>query len=271
MSSMARSVWFGVCFVSLLDLKFCHCFPGEHCESVGVPSASVSLQSSSLLAVDDLAVVPASSFGSASSADTGGTIKMSGWMHEIHRAGYFRGKLSVGLVEHNRERQLPASVSRCKAPHHYLLNLLDFVCTKEDRKYLSEPWPDSKFADRKFGDFSMEMQQRCLDKLLEFEGCDLTVLKNKDKPASQMTRAGKVNPLGKQVVASVNAMGKRVHAFKDKIRAVSGLEKVDRDEADTPLMEYFEFARLEKWQRKEAIPQTRLPFPTSSKAQARRK
>jgi hypothetical protein len=214
--------------------------------SGGGPSLSVSCQSSSLLAVEDLAVVPASSFGSAANADTGATIKMSGWMHDIHRAGYFHGKLSVGLVEHNREHQLPASVSKCKAPHHYLLDLLDFVCTKEDQKYLSESWPDSKFPDCKFGDFCMEMQQRCLEKLLEFEGCDSTVFKDKDKPASQMTRADKVNPLGKQVVASVNAMGKRVHAFKVKIHAVSGLEKVGRDETDTPLMECSDFARLQK-------------------------
>jgi hypothetical protein len=207
---------------------------------------SLSQKSSNVFAAEETAVVPALSLVPASNVDSGGTIKMSGWMHEIHGAGYFRGKLSVGLVEHNRERPLPASVSRCKAPHRYLLCLLDFVCSEEDRKYLSEPWPHGKVPDRKFTDFCMAMQQRCLEKLLEFEGCDPTLLKENDKPASQKTRSDKANPLGKQVVASVNAMGKRVHAFKVKIRAVSGLEKVGRDETDTPLMEYSEFAKLEK-------------------------
>jgi hypothetical protein len=133
------------------------------------------------------------------------------------------------------------------------------VTNKQERVYLASLRKQKvPVGDGHLQDYFWMIEERCMAKMLEFDGVDPhLIVQILEKPAAKKTRAEKQskkgksaganlrNPTGKKVVTSVNALGKRVRAYKLKIRAARK-EDVTGDPSYVELMEYADCQKLEK-------------------------
>jgi hypothetical protein len=187
-----------------------------------------------------------------------GKVMVHTWLMECFRLHYFR-HANISLTKRIKDCGYPSCVSAKKFSHRNVMSLVDNVVLKTERDYFavlhSQKIPPS---DRHLQALFQDLENRCMAKMLVFEGIDPNLIFEAiEKPSGKKTRAEKLaekgksvaaavrNPSSKKVVASVHALGMRVRTYKIKIREARKDESTG-DPCNVELIEYEDYLKLEK-------------------------
>ena len=132
-------------------------------------------------------------------------------LQELHRGRHLSGaawNVSVTPPSHYKEKK---SVT-------YVLELVEFVISDEERVVFQSPC--DKVTDEQLEQTSRNVQQMCMDKMLEFEGEDLELYKKLLKNEKKAPKA-----------ATYHALGCQIRSYKKELRQLLCLNPSD----DPPL------------------------------------